>query len=56
MNHRERHELHEDTCEQHRVTCGNCGKSWCELADPAPAALCHWCHGRGYSDAELEAA
>lgn len=36
-----------------RVTCGNCGHAWCERCDPAPAALCHWCHGRGSSTAEL---
>lgn len=35
------------------VTCGNCGKSWDESRDPAPAALCHWCHGRGHSTAEV---
>jgi len=31
------------------VTCGNCGAKWCEDCDPAPSALCHTCHGRGYS-------
>jgi len=36
-----------------RVTCGNCERSWCERCDPAPSALCHWCHGRGHSLAEL---
>jgi hypothetical protein len=36
-----------------RVTCGICHLSWCERCDPAPAALCHWCHGRGYSEAAL---
>lgn len=35
------------------VTCGSCGKSWDEALDPAPAALCHWCHGRGESWAEI---
>ena len=39
-----------------KVTCGNCGHSWCERCDPCPSALCHWCHGRGYSDDEIEAA
>lgn len=33
------------------VTCGNCHNAWCEACDPAPAALCHTCHGRGYSTA-----
>lgn len=37
-----------------RATCGNCGASWNDAADPAPAALCHTCHGRGYSTAELD--
>lgn len=32
-----------------KVTCGNCGRSWCEECDPAPSAQCHWCNGRGYS-------
>jgi len=36
-----------------KVTCGNCEHSWCEKCDPAPAALCHWCHGRGHSIAPL---
>ena len=31
------------------VTCGNCGRSWCDDCDPAPAAHCHWCTGRGHS-------
>lgn len=35
------------------VTCGNCGRSWCEREDPAPSALCHYCHGRGYSVAPI---
>ena len=38
----------------HKVTCGNCGRSWCEHCDPAPSALCHWCNGRGYSIAPLD--
>ena len=38
------------------VTCGNCGTSWCERCDPAPAALCHVCHGRGFTTAEIEEA
>jgi hypothetical protein len=37
-----------------RVTCGDCGREWCERCDPCPSALCHWCHGRGYSLAPLE--
>lgn len=32
-----------------QVTCGNCHNQWCDKCDPAPAALCHWCHGRGYA-------
>lgn len=36
-----------------RATCGICGRSWCDRCDPTPAALCHWCHGRGYSLATL---
>jgi hypothetical protein len=39
----------------HKVTCGNCGREWCERCDPAPAALCPWCHGRGYSTHPLGA-
>lgn len=39
-------------CEHNAVvTCGICDRSWCEDEDPAPAALCHYCHGRGYSTA-----
>ena len=37
-------------------TCGNCGRTWCDNCDPAPAALCPWCHGYGYSSAPLRAA
>ena len=37
-----------------RATCGGCGNEWCERCDPAPSALCHWCHGRGYSHARLD--
>lgn len=39
-----------------KVTCGNCGQSWCEACDPAPSALCHYCHGRGYSTAPIRKA
>lgn len=39
--------------DKHKVTCGNCKRSWCERCDPAPSALCHWCHGRGHSEAEI---
>lgn len=35
------------------VTCGICNRSWDAEKDPAPAALCHWCHGRGYSTAPV---
>jgi len=38
------------------VTCGGCGRRWCEGCDPAPSALCHYCHGRGYSEAPRGAA
>ena len=34
-----------------KVTCGACGETWCETCDPAPSALCHKCHGRGYTKA-----
>lgn len=36
------------------VTCGNCGRSWCEHCDPGPSALCPFCHGRGYSTAPIK--
>lgn len=32
--------------------CLGCGAAWCHECDPGPAALCHYCHGRGYSTAE----
>jgi len=35
------------------ATCGICGRSWCDRCDPAPSALCHFCHGRGESSAPL---
>jgi hypothetical protein len=42
------------TCEvPDAVTCGNCERSWCERCDPTPGPLCHFCHGRGDTDAEL---
>lgn len=37
-----------------RVTCGNCNRSWCERCDPAPAAMCHYCNGKGYSTAGMK--
>lgn len=37
-----------------KVTCGNCHRSWDEIKDPAPSAMCHFCHGRGHSDAEIK--
>jgi len=43
------------TCE-HRfevTLCLTCYGSWCAECDPAPSALCHWCHGRGYSHASV---
>ena len=43
-----------DPEEPKRVTCGNCSAEWCERCDPAPSALCHTCHGRGYSTAPLK--
>lgn len=36
-----------------KATCGNCGRSWCDLCDPCPSALCHYCHGMGSSEAPL---
>lgn len=36
------------------ATCGNCERSWCDRCDPSPSALCHYCHGRGYSTAPLD--
>ena len=39
--------------EDNAVTCGICDAAWCEECDPAPSALCHYCHGRGYSTAEI---
>ena len=36
------------------VTCGNCNRSWDMSRDPCPAALCHFCHGRGSSDFEVK--
>ncbi len=33
------------------VECGGCHRGWCERCDPGPAALCPFCHGRGYSTA-----
>lgn len=38
-----------DHTERAIVTCGGCGRQWCESCDPAPSALCHYCHGRGFS-------
>lgn len=29
--------------------CGACYRQWDARRDPGPAALCHWCHGRGHS-------
>jgi hypothetical protein len=41
-------------CEKpQRVTCGTCNRSWCGRCDPAPSALCHYCHGRGHTNAPL---
>lgn len=34
-----------------KVQCGHCGLQWCEHHDPAPSAMCHACHGRGYTTA-----
>ena len=39
--------------ESHSVECGTCEARWCAACDPAPAALCHYCHGRGYSTCEI---
>jgi len=35
------------------ATCGNCDRSWCEKCDPTPGPLCHFCHGYGYTRAEI---
>lgn len=35
------------------TVCLTCGAHWCGECDPAPSALCHYCHGRGYSTAEI---
>lgn len=34
-------------------TCSTCKRSWCERCDPSPAAMCHFCNGRGSSPAEI---
>lgn len=36
------------------VGCNNCGYQWDEKKDPCPSALCHRCHGRGYSTHPIE--
>jgi len=38
------------------AACGKCRRAWCEKCDPAPSALCHYCHGRGYSTAPRKGA
>jgi len=58
MTEKTRHDCHRfdsdgASLEPDRVTCGNCGRSWCERCDPTPSALCHYCHGRGHSFAAL---
>lgn len=35
------------------VTCATCWRAWCERCDPAPAALCPFCHGYGFSTAPI---
>ena len=30
-----------------RTQCGICKRVWCAECEPAPSALCHWCHGNG---------
>ena len=47
------------SCKEHgpseRAECGgNPRHVWCFGCDPGPAALCPWCHGRGYSLAPLQ--
>jgi hypothetical protein len=37
-----------------RADCGRCGAAWCDRCDPTPSALCHYCHGRGHSTAEID--
>jgi len=34
--------------------CLSCGLKWCDRCDPAPAASCHRCHGRGHTTAIIE--
>ena len=46
--------MSEHNHKDYMVTCGMCDRSWCERCDPAPSALCHWCHGRGYSTAPID--
>ena len=36
------------------AVCLTCCAHWCDECDPAPSALCHYCHGRGYSTALIE--
>lgn len=43
---------HKDT---QSAECGGCEARWCAACDPGPAALCHYCHGRGYSTCEIAA-
>jgi len=40
-------------CVSSAATCGNCHRRWCHVCDPGPAALCPFCHGRGYSTHEI---
>ena len=48
-------EGNQDTCaDPIKVTCNGCGRSWCERCDAAHGPLCHWCHGRGHSIAEIK--
>ncbi len=36
------------------VTCWGCLNQWCDRCDPAPSALCHYCHGSGIVDYPIE--
>lgn len=53
------HDCREQDCDGHpiaplKATCGGCAAEWCDRCDPTPSALCHTCHGRGYSTAAIK--
>ena len=45
---------YDDAPPSQKATCGICNRSWCDYCDPAPSALCPYCHGVGYSTAPIE--